>query len=547
MCANILIVDDEAITLMYLQEQLILMGHNVVAKANSGPKAVELVRISNPDLVFMDINMPGEYDGVTAARIIESEYNIPIIFLTAYSTNHYIQEIQKFGPFGYIVKPFKEAEIKVAIHIALYRSKMENKLKKSIEKYKEQILNEKLVESILSRLNSFYDPYEDLDSYLNLIVEYLKLWKLKIFVYDKSTQSLVNINQGNSSNISAINLNDFQVYGMTAIQKIHLIYNFKTLPNYILEFINNNEVRSVISLPLFVENNFYGVMFCLNRERKYFGQNTINVLKIISNALSFLFKRHFDHLKLEEAKKEQLAYEQFKLRSERLISLGQLATSIGHEINQPLQSIKILADSVIFWNKENNPLPYEKVMENLKKISERVNKVDKIIKNMKIMTKSPEKIELQELNINLLLEEIISFYQNKEKGINFISLYDSNIKNIMFSEVQLQQIVINLIENSINASTLSKKNDKYIRVETIDKDSFVFLIISDNAIGIPPENLEKIFDPFFSTYQKKDGMGMGLFIVNNILKSFNSLIEVSNNDNGGATFKISINKNPQNY
>ena len=546
--ANILIVDDEAITLMYLQEQLVIMGHKVVGKANSGPKSVDLARLLVPDLVFMDINMPGEYDGIAAARLIETELNIPIIFLTAYSNNEYISEIEKFGPFGYIIKPLKETEVKVAIHIALYRSQMENKLKKSIERYKEQILNEKMIQAILSELNSFYDPYDYLPVYLNLIAGYIKICKLQIFSYDKEEMSLFNLNRDNTLKIQSVNLNNYSQKQLEELKKINLIYNFDIFPLYIKEFVSENNIKSILSLPLFVEDNFYGILLCLNCDRKYFGVNTINFLKIISNAISFLFKRHFDFLKIKEAENEKKVAEQFRLRTERLVSLGQLTTSIAHEINQPLQSIKVLADSVIFWEKENKRLPYDKMIENFIKISERVDKVDKIIKNMKLMSKSPEKVDLEEVNINALLDEIVSYYREKtlNSGINFILDYETNISKILYSEVQLHQILVNLIENSINASNHSKKENKYIKIETHDKDNYITLTVSDNAIGIPKENLEKIFDPFFSTHQKKDGMGMGLYVVSNILKSFNSLIEVENNEKGGATFKIALSKNPRN-
>ncbi|HOV13261.1 MAG TPA: response regulator [Spirochaetota bacterium] len=546
--ADILIVDDEAITLMYLHEQLTIMGHNVVGKASSGPKAVEIARSVSPELVFMDINMPGEYDGVVAAKIIEAELGIPIIFLTAYSNNEYIVEIQKFGPFGYIVKPFKEAEVRVAIHIALYRSKMESKLRRSIEKYKEQLLNEKMIQSILSELNSVYDPYDNLPIYMNLIAGYIRLWKLKIFSYNDEENSFINLSRDDFTKIKSVNLNSYSIEDVNRLKKINMITNFKYLPGFVRDFFKDNSVKSMLSFPIYVEDNFYGVMICLNNENKYFGANTINFLKIIANAVSLLFKRHFDYVKIKEAEEEKVSNEQFRLRSERLVSLGQLATSIAHEINQPLQSIKVLSDSVIFWDKEDKRLPYEKLIENFKKISDRVERVDKIIKNMKMMTKSPDKVQLEEVDVNELIEDILSFYKEKKpaSNITLISHLDKNISKILYSEVQLQQIIVNLIENAINASNLSKKETKFIKIETVEKQNHIILIISDNALGIPEENLEKIFDPFFSTYQKKDGMGMGLFVVSNILKSFNSLIEVYNNEDGGASFKITISKNPRN-
>jgi len=383
---------------------------------------------------------------------------------------------------------------------------------------------------------------------MNLIAGYIRLWKLKIFSYNDEENSFINLSRDDFTKIKSVNLNSYSIEDVNRLKKINMITNFKYLPGFVRDFFKDNSVKSMLSFPIYVEDNFYGVMICLNNENKYFGANTINFLKIIANAVSLLFKRHFDYVKIKEAEEEKVSNEQFRLRSERLVSLGQLATSIAHEINQPLQSIKVLSDSVIFWDKEDKRLPYEKLIENFKKISDRVERVDKIIKNMKMMTKSPDKVQLEEVDVNELIEDILSFYKEKKpaSNITLISHLDKNISKILYSEVQLQQIIVNLIENAINASNLSKKETKFIKIETVEKQNHIILIISDNALGIPEENLEKIFDPFFSTYQKKDGMGMGLFVVSNILKSFNSLIEVYNNEDGGASFKITISKNPRN-
>ena len=125
---KILVVDDEAVIALRLQKRLAKMGCDVSDVAYSGKEAIDKARRLNPDLVLMDIMMPGDVDGIEAARVIKTQLNIPVIFLTALSEDSIIERAKQAEPFGYLLKPLREREIKAAIEVALYRKKMEEKL-----------------------------------------------------------------------------------------------------------------------------------------------------------------------------------------------------------------------------------------------------------------------------------------------------------------------------------------------------------------------------------------------------------------------------------
>jgi PAS domain S-box-containing protein len=118
--AKILVVDDEATITTQLEERLAVMGYEVVGCASSGEEAVKLAREYKPDLILMDIVMPGPQDGIDAARAIDKELDIPIVFLTAYGDDHFIERAKDVGPYGYIIKPYQENALKAAVEIALY-------------------------------------------------------------------------------------------------------------------------------------------------------------------------------------------------------------------------------------------------------------------------------------------------------------------------------------------------------------------------------------------------------------------------------------------
>ncbi len=132
--SKILVVDDEAIITMQLEERLSAMGYTVAGMAASGEEAVEKARRIRPDLVLMDIVMPGKMNGIEAAKIVTGELDIPVVFVTSYADDAIIEKAKSVRPYGYIVKPFNELEIKAAIEVALFRKAAEleeQKLKKT--------------------------------------------------------------------------------------------------------------------------------------------------------------------------------------------------------------------------------------------------------------------------------------------------------------------------------------------------------------------------------------------------------------------------------
>ena len=154
--AKIMIVDDEAIITMQLGEQLTAMGYEVAGTASSGEEAVDLAQKVHPDLILMDIVMPGKIDGIEASDIIRKNHEIPVIFVTAYGEEHFLQRAKVLEPYGYIMKPIRKQELKGAIEIALYKSQIQHRLKESEEKLK-------------AMLESIGDQVNMVDKDLNII------------------------------------------------------------------------------------------------------------------------------------------------------------------------------------------------------------------------------------------------------------------------------------------------------------------------------------------------------------------------------------------
>jgi PAS domain S-box-containing protein len=131
--ARILIVEDEAIVAMEVESQLQGLGYEVTSIVDTGEKAIKKAEEDNPDLILMDIRIKGEMDGIDNAKEIRNRFGIPVIFSTAYLDQERIERAKITMPFGYVLKPIQERDLKVTLEMALYVSKVEGKRKRTEE------------------------------------------------------------------------------------------------------------------------------------------------------------------------------------------------------------------------------------------------------------------------------------------------------------------------------------------------------------------------------------------------------------------------------
>ncbi|WP_319580005.1 response regulator [uncultured Methanospirillum sp.] len=121
---RILIVEDEAVTSVLLEKTLKELGYEVVGSAFDGAEAINLAREKQPDIILMDIRIQGDMDGIETAKRIYQQYKIPIIYLTAHSDDDTIKRAVDSGPFGYLIKPFKERELYSNIEMVAHKNKL---------------------------------------------------------------------------------------------------------------------------------------------------------------------------------------------------------------------------------------------------------------------------------------------------------------------------------------------------------------------------------------------------------------------------------------
>jgi signal transduction histidine kinase len=236
---------------------------------------------------------------------------------------------------------------------------------------------------------------------------------------------------------------------------------------------------------------------------------------------------------------KRLEAEKMIEKSSKLVSIGVMAAGITHEINQPLNSIAVNADGILFTNEHENVLtPF--YIEAVNQIYDATQKISEIIKHMREFWSPTDYLEKQQFDANTTIINALRLV-NKKVELHNIDLrkdFCSDSSIIIGNKVHLEQIIINLIVNAIQALDSSSVKSKQINITTRKKDKFEILI-SDNGTGISNEKAD-LFSPFYSTKGENTNMGLGLSIVQQFVKSMQGTIEYFNNDEGGASFEIKL-------
>ncbi|MBF0479494.1 MAG: PAS domain S-box protein [Candidatus Omnitrophica bacterium] len=221
----------------------------------------------------------------------------------------------------------------------------------------------------------------------------------------------------------------------------------------------------------------------------------------------------------------------------RIAVLGQLTAALAHEINQPLGSILNWASTAELILSEKNP-DIRKVRQILSHIIDEDERAGNVIRRLRDLIKK-ESVEREELNVGAVIQDVIALVQIRSvlKDVTFTANIKSGGLMVMGNKVQLQQVVLNLITNALEA--LSEAAIKQIKILVdIHKPGWVTVSVMNSGPKIDEEHLEQLFKPFHTT--KKEGLGMGLFICRSIIQSHGGQLSVYNNPDKGVTFFFSL-------
>ena len=226
--------------------------------------------------------------------------------------------------------------------------------------------------------------------------------------------------------------------------------------------------------------------------------------------------------------------------SSRLITLGEMASTITHEINQPLTAITAYANTAIEVIGNAPEVNRGQVLEIYKKIANQAGRIDKIIKNIRAFAKRrPTTLENVPLaNVINDTQELGKLIEKKYAGIRIIYELPKVLPNVLCDPVQIMQILMNLIRNAAEAILEAGCTDRTIAVIAKVGANEVELQVADHGPGISDTMKASLFTPFFST--KKNGLGLGLSTCQTIAESHNTRLRVRDNEGGGTVFVFDL-------
>jgi len=228
------------------------------------------------------------------------------------------------------------------------------------------------------------------------------------------------------------------------------------------------------------------------------------------------------------------------LQSEKLAVMGQLAASVAHEVNNPINGI-INYIHIFLRRLNDNKIEVETWKKDLKLVERETIRIGRIVKNLLNFSRKTEP-DLRPILIPQLFDETLPLIEDQFliKNVSIKKNYGISIPEILGDVSQLQQVIINLMLNAVQA--VDKKGCIEIGVAAEGargSECFVRFDIADNGVGIPPEDMDKLYDPFFTTkMMDKGGIGLGLTIVQQIVKSHRGRISIKSQPGEGTTVSV---------
>jgi PAS domain S-box-containing protein len=242
-----------------------------------------------------------------------------------------------------------------------------------------------------------------------------------------------------------------------------------------------------------------------------------------------------DITEIRRMEEERKVLEQRAQVSSRLASIGELASGVAHEINNPLTGV--IGYSQFLLSRKDIP---DDVQADLKIIDEGAQRVASIVKRLLAFARHT-KPERTHVDINNLINNVLQLreYHLKSSNIDVTTALDPGLPITMADAGQLQQVFLNLIANAETEMKLAHNKGKLL-VTTQQINNSIHISFKDNGPGIPKDNLQKIFDPFFTTREVGEGTGLGLSICYGIVKDHNGRIWAESERGKGATFIVAL-------
>jgi len=504
---RILIVEDEALVAADIEQRLEALGYDVCGVADTCGGAISDTLALKPDLVLMDIHLIGDRDGVHAATQIRESSGIPVVFLTAHADDDTLARLRAAAPFGFILKPFAERELKATIEVAFYRQEAEIQ-SLAAERW------------LVTSLSSIGDGVIAIDiqgkvKFINPIAEVMTGWPRK----------------------SALGRDIIDVFTLEEHG------NYVSVPDLLALAFREGAA-------IYLES---GYSLIVRDGRKFHIADSIAVIRDDRAAITGWVITFRDITSMFEAEREERYRERNMTEALRLQALSLLAGGVARDFNKFLYEI-VTGTSV------GRGILDKMGGEALTRFGELLDRIDGAAGNgahlcSQLLACAGQirlPVEIVELN-GLTRAAVEAFERDVAKSTNLVVDLANDLPLVRADAGQLRQIIVSLL---LNASEALQGDPGRIVVQTtrfnadavffsecrvgdgLPAGEYVLLKITDSGCGMAPELMTRIFDPFFTT--KPQRRGLSLAVAAGILRSCGGALCVDSTFGRGSCFMLAF-------
>ena len=492
---SFLIVEDEFVVAENLRTELESMGYEVVGLACSGKEAVELARQEKPDLALMDIKLIGAMDGIETAIHLRQKWDIPVLFLTAFADESFLERAKLAEPLGYLVKPYERKGLRASIEMAHYKARMERLLKESESRFRSMFENSPVAYLALDASSRCLD----LNSELCELLGY-------------GREELVGKN--------------FVEFWPPETRHLYL--------EQLAELKDNGRLQT--ELGLLRKDNTLLTVLLEGRVQCNIDGEFLRMHCVLHNITE-----------IKRVEEERLQLTQRLQQVQKAESLARMAGAIAHHFNNQLQ--------VVMGNLEMamDDLPRDvgaiQCLNEAMKAAIKAAEVSSLM--LTYLGQSPGKQESLDLS-EVCSRSLPMIQAAMPKHTVLETDLQAPGPAVNSNANQIQQVLTNLVTNAWEAVGQCRSSI-HLRVKTIspaeipathrypidwqpDDNPYACLEVADTGCGIANKDIEKVFDPFFST--KLTGRGLGLPVVLGIVRAHHGAVTVESEPGRGSIFRV---------
>jgi PAS domain S-box-containing protein len=495
---TVLVVEDDGIIALDIQETLTRLGYRVPVTVDCCEDALAAVDGVKPDIVLMDIQLHGALDGIATASQIRIRADIPVVYLTSHSDDATLARAKETGPYGYLVKPFNERDLRTAIEVAIRKRELER--------------------HVADRERWFSTTLESLG---DAVI---------------ATDSAGHINFMNPVAEKITGFSSAEAKGRPLHEVFHLVDDAGAP----IRGPANRAWRSqfAVALPTDVH------LVDRSGASKLVDDNAAPIIDdrgaLLGGVIVF---RDITHQKRLE---RRLAI------SERMAAVGTMAAGLAHEVNNPLAAVvgnvTFAAEELRLVQTRLRSLPgaaalgprVAEVMQALEDAVSSADRVQKIVHTMRWFAR-PHAASRQVVDLPDVIEPALRLTENTLRHKARLVRAYGTTPFVEVDDGQLLQVLTNLLANAADAIKDGSAEANEIRVTTSTDDrGRAVVAVRDTGVGIANADLARVFDPFFTTKGIGSGMGLGLSISHGFVTSMGGEMTVESAPGRGTEFKVAL-------